>query len=122
SRGIWVMGGKVEAEGDPQEIAALYKESIPKRVRKRQVINLKETIANIKENEVVKVENLGVKFKVDKGEFWPLKNVNFSIREGEIVGIIGHNGAGKTTLCRALSGIYRPDEGKVFTDGRTSAL
>src|SRR5699024_3001166 len=43
-------------------------------------------------------------------------------REGEIVGIIGHNGAGKTTLCRALSGIYRPDKGEVFTDGRTSAL
>src|SRR5699024_3238563 len=38
SRVIWVKGGRVEAEGDPHEIAALYKESVPKRKKKRPVI------------------------------------------------------------------------------------
>tara|TARA_B100000029_G_scaffold467799_1_gene504291 strand:+ start:575 stop:1282 length:708 start_codon:yes stop_codon:yes gene_type:complete len=43
-----------------------------------------------------------------------LKNLNFSIPEGEIVGFLGPNGAGKTTTLRILSGLLSPDRGKVF--------
>ena len=46
-----------------------------------------------------------------------LKNVNLSVKKGEILGIIGPNGAGKTTLFNVISGYYRPDQGKVIFDG-----
>jgi branched-chain amino acid transport system ATP-binding protein len=47
-----------------------------------------------------------------------LKNVNFEVREGEILGLVGPNGAGKSTLINIISGIYRPDSGKVVFRGR----
>lgn len=46
------------------------------------------------------------------------KGVNFSVREGEIHGLVGENGAGKTTLMQILFGLNQPDEGKVFLSGR----
>ena len=55
-------------------------------------------------------------------DIWALKDISFSINEGEVVGIIGPNGAGKTTLCRALCGILKPDLGTTTIDGRVTAL
>ncbi len=54
--------------------------------------------------------------------FWALHDVNLVGRAGEVVGIIGANGVGKTTLCRTLSGLLRPDRGRVETAGRVLAL
>lgn len=53
---------------------------------------------------------------------WALKDVSFSVKKGEIVGIIGGNGAGKSTLLKILSRITRPTEGKVFIEGRVGSL
>jgi simple sugar transport system ATP-binding protein len=47
-----------------------------------------------------------------------LKNVNFHVDRGEVVGLVGDNGAGKTTLIKILSGVHRPDQGEVFVEGR----
>jgi ABC-2 type transport system ATP-binding protein len=47
-----------------------------------------------------------------------LKDVSFSLHEGEIFGLIGPSGAGKTTLLRTLIGFYTPDAGKVFYQGK----
>lgn len=47
-----------------------------------------------------------------------LKNVNFRVDKGEVVGLVGDNGAGKTTLIKILSGVHRPDSGEVLMEGR----
>jgi lipopolysaccharide transport system ATP-binding protein len=54
--------------------------------------------------------------------FWALKDVSFSVKAGEIVGIIGRNGAGKSTLLKVLSRITKPSEGRVEGYGRVGSL
>jgi lipopolysaccharide transport system ATP-binding protein len=53
---------------------------------------------------------------------WALRDVSFTVEEGEIVGVIGANGAGKTTLLRILSQITRPSEGRAEVYGRVGSL
>jgi lipopolysaccharide transport system ATP-binding protein len=55
-------------------------------------------------------------------DFWALKNVNFEIGEGEVVGVIGRNGAGKSTLLKILSRITEPTKGRIEIDGRVASL
>lgn len=55
-------------------------------------------------------------------EFWPLREVTFSMRQGEALGIVGVNGAGKSTLLQLVAGTLRPSAGQVRTRGRVAAL
>jgi lipopolysaccharide transport system ATP-binding protein len=55
-------------------------------------------------------------------DFWALKDVNFEVKQGEVVGIIGRNGAGKSTLLKILSRITKPTEGRVCIRGRVASL
>jgi len=52
------------------------------------------------------------------GEVVALDNVNFSVRKGEIRGLLGENGAGKSTLMNILYGLYKPDKGQIFIEGK----
>lgn len=54
--------------------------------------------------------------------FWALKDVNFNVERGEVVGIIGRNGAGKSTLLKILSRITYPTDGEVRMRGRVGSL
>jgi lipopolysaccharide transport system ATP-binding protein len=55
-------------------------------------------------------------------EFWVLKDVNFSLKQGDTLGLIGTNGSGKSTLLRVITGIYPPDQGRVIARGQVGAL
>lgn len=57
-----------------------------------------------------------------KKEFWAVKDINFTLRRGECLGLIGHNGAGKSTLLKILNGLINPDKGKVTIQGKVGAL
>ncbi len=55
--------------------------------------------------------------EVSYGEFLALKGINFTVREGELVAIIGANGAGKSTILRAVMGLVRCRRGEIFFKG-----
>jgi len=58
----------------------------------------------------------------DESVFWALKDINFEVKEGEVLGIIGKNGAGKSTLLKILSQITEPTFGKIEIQGRVASL
>jgi len=91
------------------------------------------------ENIAVQVENLTKEFESGKPsgllniirqlsskrknkKFVALDNVTFSVKKGEVLGIIGANGSGKSTLLRIIAGVYKPDSGNVIVNGRLSPL
>ncbi|WP_265427516.1 polysaccharide ABC transporter ATP-binding protein [Chryseobacterium sp. YIM B08800] len=53
---------------------------------------------------------------------WSLQDINFEIKQGDAVGIIGRNGAGKSTLLKLLSKVTKPTTGKIYTNGRIASL
>jgi lipopolysaccharide transport system ATP-binding protein len=54
--------------------------------------------------------------------FWALRDITFSVEQGQALGIIGHNGAGKSTLLRLLCGLGRPTTGRIRREGQASGL
>lgn len=55
-------------------------------------------------------------------EFWALRDVSFTVEQGETVGLIGPNGAGKSTVLKLISRIIEPTSGRIVVDGRVGAL
>ena len=60
-------------------------------------------------------DNVG--FRYPESERWAVRNVNFSLRPGERVALVGENGAGKTTITKLLARLYDPTEGRITLDG-----
>jgi lipopolysaccharide transport system ATP-binding protein len=61
--------------------------------------------------------------KKSKSQYvWALENINFEVKQGEVLGIIGKNGAGKSTLLKILSKVTGPSKGKITINGRIGAL
>jgi len=79
---------------------------------------LRDNLSNVFKNPVQWLQG-----KIGKKEhIWALKNVNFSVEHGEILGIIGPNGAGKSTLLKVLTRITPPTEGQAIVRGRIGSL
>ena len=67
-------------------------------------------------------EALGLTRNVKHREHFALNNVNFQVKQGECVGIIGTNGSGKSTILKIITGVLNPTSGAVTVNGRISAL
>lgn len=96
-----------------------------------RVFSLLDTEVDIKEaknakeisafNDKIKFENID--FKYESSVEKVLKNINLSVKKGEIIAFVGHSGAGKTTLVDLLPRFYDPIDGKITIDGvNTKAL
>jgi len=66
---------------------------------------------------MIQLENLSKSFTTSKGELIAVDDINLTINQGEIFGIIGYSGAGKSTLIRLLNGLEKPTEGTVSING-----
>lgn len=87
-------------------------------------VTLRDVLANISMNPFRFLTNKAREIAGinTKEEFWALRDLNFEIYPGEIVGVIGSNGAGKSTLLKILTGITPPTEGEITMHGRVSSL
>jgi subfamily B ATP-binding cassette protein MsbA len=76
---------------------------------KKAAVSIKEFRRQIKFEEVW--------FRYDKNEDYVLKDINLTVKKGEIVALVGHSGAGKSTLVNLLARLYEAEKGKILIDG-----
>jgi ABC-type sugar transport system ATPase subunit len=67
----------------------------------------------VPDDEVLRVEHVTKRF----GAVVALRDINLTLRRGEVLGLLGDNGAGKSTLVKIICGFEKPDEGRMFLDG-----
>jgi ribose transport system ATP-binding protein len=72
----------------------------------------------LEEDDLLRTDGLSKRF----GSIRALHDVNFVVRKGEVMGLVGENGAGKSTLVKILSGIYRPDTGRIVIENKVVDL
>ena len=77
-----------------------------------------ESFTNVLKSPIKSLRSIGYQHDT----FWALKDINFNVNRGEVVGIIGRNGAGKSTLLKILSRITTPTEGEIHLKGRVGSL
>lgn len=90
---------------------------------------------------IIAAAGLGVRFRRNRGsrrsfkdlfagrtrrsraqEFWALRDVSFTVRQGEAIGVVGRNGQGKSTLLKLVAGVLLPDEGTITVRGGVAPL
>jgi nitrate/nitrite transport system ATP-binding protein len=66
----------------------------------------------------IQINNVTVSFKTPKGIYTAVKEIDLTVRKGEIVALIGHSGCGKSTLMSTISGMVKPTSGEVYANGK----
>jgi lipopolysaccharide transport system ATP-binding protein len=101
------------------EVNGLSKRYILSHERQGNYTALRDVITDKVKGLVNKQQNLKAP---SQEEFWALKDVEFNIKQGDRVGVIGRNGAGKSTLLKILSRITEPTSGSIKIKGRVASL
>lgn len=71
---------------------------------------------------MIEIKNLSKFFSTENGDFVAINDINLTIEDGDIFGIIGMSGAGKSTLIRCINLLEKPSEGKIVIDGQDITL
>ena len=79
-------------------------------------INIESIIPEIKEESLLKFDNVYLRFEEDGNN--ALKNISFTLKKGESLGIIGGTGSGKTSLINLIERFFNPSEGEIYFDGK----
>ncbi len=91
-----------------------------KQVGKKYTIGEKESYLALR--DVLALPLRSIAHRPTKQEFWALRDLNFQVQQGEVLGVIGRNGAGKSTLLKILSNITPPTTGEIRMHGRVGSL
>ena len=67
----------------------------------------------------LKIEDLEIAFKTEKGKYVAVRDINLDVDKGQIISIIGHSGCGKSTIINAIAGMLMPSRGSVLLNGKT---
>ena len=103
---VLMENGHIVSEGTPDDIIKRFLKDMEPKITEKSSEKFGDTL--------IKAKDLKRKFYLLKGgNVLELKDVNFDIKEGEIVSLIGPSGAGKTVLLRIVGGLDQPDEGEV---------
>jgi len=68
--------------------------------------------------DILKFEDVGLTYQTETGEVEALRDINFSIDDGELVSVIGPSGCGKTTILSLIAGLVKPTKGKILLNGK----
>ena len=85
--------------------------------------NLKESVSSAAKDLLF--SGVGIKRELKDlsgSEFWALKNINLTLRKGEVLAVMGHNGAGKSTLLKCVANKIKPDHGRIIINGEMGHL
>lgn len=100
------------------KVENLSKKYLISHQKRESYIALRDVITN----RVKGLFSQNKKFGTTCEDLWALKDINFEIKEGDRLGVIGRNGAGKSTLLKALSRITEPTKGRISIKGRVASL
>ncbi len=79
-----------------------------------QTLSVGQNLSSKESRPLLIIDNVSKRF----GSFYALQNISLTVPEKSIVLLIGPNGSGKTTLINCISGVYKPDDGKIFFNGK----